>query len=327
MNNLAEATGTPLSAVSTDLAKVDSCLQSMLTLPYGLVPFHGQDLTRQGKKLRPTLVLLSASLFGNVTEACITAAAALEAVHMASLLHDDVVDETETRHGQTTINAKCGNKFSILLGDYVLAQATQALAGLRDHDVIEAMAQAATQMSLGQILELQHQGDASTTVERYLEIVTGKTASLMAACCRIGAFLAKSSPEQAELLTAYGLNLGIAFQITDDILDIWGRSESLGKPTLGDIAEQKFTLPLLLARDSLVAGAREDFVSLLQDAQDEASRQQILSQLDACEARTKAQSLAQSFASKAEEQLGGLDESPAKRQLLDLTGWVLSRNK
>ncbi len=327
MTNLAEATGTPVSEISPYLANVDSRLQSMLTLPYGLVPSNDRNLASQGKKLRPTLVLLSASLFGSVTEDCITAAAALEAVHMASLLHDDVVDETETRHGQSTINAKCGNKFSILMGDYVLAQATQALAGLRDCDVIEAMTQAATQMSLGQLLELQHQGDASTTVERYLEIVTGKTASLMAACCRIGAILAKASPDQAEIMASYGLNLGIAFQIADDILDIWGRSESLGKPTLGDIAEQKYTLPLLLARDSLAADAREAFVSLLKDAQGEAARPQLLFKLDACEARTKAQSLAQSFASRAEEQLSGLGESPAKRQLLDLTSWVLFRNK
>ena len=281
---------------------------------------------RNGKRLRPALLLLFASLFSAPGEECITAASALEAVHLASLFHDDVIDETLIRRGTKTLNSQLGNKFSILIGDYVLARATQALAGLHNHEVVRIVTKAARDMSRGQLLELHHKGDADSAVKLYLEIIGAKTASLMSACCSIGALLSGAGPQAIAEAAVYGYNLGISFQITDDILDIWGDPDLLGKPVLNDMLERKYTLPFLLARDSAGADEKSEFLKLLTSPASEGQKSQILTFLH--KHRAQEQSLAEAcgYARTAKQALHNLPPGPSADALSGITDWVTGRN-
>ncbi|MBQ7567343.1 polyprenyl synthetase family protein [bacterium] len=295
-------------------------LSSMADLQLSLSPYL------HGKRLRPVLLLLAASLFKPIGEDCCRAAAALEAVHLASLFHDDVIDETVTRRGVGTLNSSLGNKCSILLGDYVLAQATHVLASLHSDEIITIMTSAAKEMSLGQLLELRHKGDRQTSVSAYMDIIRGKTASLISACCRIGAVLSGASRQQADRLSAYGLNLGLAFQITDDVLDIWGDSQALGKPIFNDIAEHKYTLPLLLARDSASPGERKELLSLLEQPYSDGVRQELMAVLGRQEAKERALETARALASEAAAELDSFAAEPSAQALRDLALWAVVRN-
>ena len=280
---------------------------------------------RQGKRLRPALVLLASLAAAPPAEASVTAAAALEAVHLASLFHDDVIDETSVRRGSGTLNSRFGNKFSILIGDYILAQATQALADLHNNGIISLVTRAAREMSRGQLLELQHKGDVNTTVECYLDIIGAKTASLLSACCSVGALISEADPEVMAGLSAYGLNLGMAFQITDDVLDIWGTPEILGKPVLSDIQERKFTLPVLIARDQSQGEDLQAILSLLQEPFSNRQEQGLLRLLDKKNAKQQSLDTARRYADLAVKALRPLPPGPAVQTLSGIAAWVTDR--
>ena len=282
---------------------------------------------RQGKRLRPALVLLASAATAYPDANSVTAAAALEAVHLASLLHDDVVDETSVRRGSGTLNSRFGNKFSILIGDYILAQATQTLANLHNNAVIQTVTQAARDMSRGQLLELQHKGDVHTTVDCYLTVIGAKTASLLSACCSVGALLSEANPDVQEALSAYGQNLGMAFQITDDILDIWGTQEVLGKPVLSDIQESKFTLPVLIARDQSQGDELRTLLDLLENPSANRQKDKLLHLLNTKNAKEQSLARARSYTDLAARSLQCLPPGPAVQTLADIAAWVADRQK
>ncbi|MDO5297244.1 MAG: polyprenyl synthetase family protein [bacterium] len=280
---------------------------------------------RPGKRLRPALLLLSASMFSAPSEDCITAAAALEAVHLASLFHDDVIDETSMRRGSGTLNFQLGNKYSILIGDYILAQATQSLADISNSSIISIVTQAAREMSRGQLLELRYKGDASVSIDCYLDIIGAKTASLLSACCSIGALLSGADAKAQKSLAVYGFNLGLAFQITDDLLDIWGDPQVLGKPVLSDIKESKYTVPLLLARDK---SGRNELTALLKQTQQSFSQSlesEILEYLDRNGAKEQTAALARHYADLARQALQEINAQNAVQTLAGIAAWVVDR--
>lgn len=200
-----------------------------------------------GKRLRPLLVLLSAACLGSRDLRQVTFAAVIEFIHTATLLHDDVVDISSLRRGRATANAEFGNAPSVLVGDFLYTRAFQLMVQLEDMDILHHMADTTNVIAEGEVLQLTRAGDANTSEAQYLDVITRKTAVLFAAACRGAASLAGADASTRESLHQYGLNLGIAFQMIDDVLDYEGDPEATGKNIGDDLAEGKPTLPLIHA--------------------------------------------------------------------------------
>lgn len=212
-----------------------------------------------GKRLRPSLVLFSAGALGKLDQKIIKIASAVEIIHLASLLHDDVIDEVKLRRGELSLNAKWNNKVSILLADFLLTNTFYNLCREEYIESFKILSKAMIKMSIGQLNEIKLQNNLEITLKDYLEIIQNKTAALFSAACEIGALFGKGSPQEIKNFTQYGLNLGTSFQIIDDILDFWGKEEILGKPIGNDLRQKNFTLPLIY---TLKASSLKDRTSL-----------------------------------------------------------------
>jgi len=202
--------------------------------------------SRQGKMMRPILTLLSAKLLGTVNDNTISTAATFEFFHTASLLHDDIVDESDERRGQPSINNSYGNKVAVLVGDYILANSLINAAKTGSTRLVNIVSQAAQKLAAGEILQLSNVQNKDFSESIYFEIICGKTAALFAACGEGGALSVNASSEDAAILREFGEIIGICFQIRDDIFD-YNNDSSIGKPTGNDMQEGKLTLPLLYA--------------------------------------------------------------------------------
>lgn len=224
----------------------------------------GYLLDAGGKRIRPTLVLLSAGACGGDPgdSRVVDVAAASELVHMASLVHDDVVDETHKRRGLPTANDKWGNKLSVLVGDFLLARAFELLAGVADAQIIEVLSATAVRMAESEILQAECEGSLAGWRDNYWRIIQGKTSAFISACCECGAILASAGPDLRKSLAKFGSHFGTAFQITDDLLDISGSHSATGKDIGADLAHGKFTLPVLLALQHASGQQLERLMSL-----------------------------------------------------------------
>lgn len=204
---------------------------------------------RTGKRMRPMLILLMARNYGSVSEVTQHAAVGLELLHTASLVHDDVVDESEERRGQASVNATYDNKVAVLVGDYLLSTALLHVAYTRNTDIVRYLAELGRTLASGEILQLSNISNEKISEDVYYQVIKQKTAALFEACCAIGALSAGASEEDIELAKLFGQNLGIIFQIRDDIFDYYDSTE-IGKPTGNDMAEGKLTLPVIYALNS-----------------------------------------------------------------------------
>lgn len=221
-------------------------------------------LNAGGKRLRPAMVALSARSVRELVDRSrvATVGAAVEFVHMATLVHDDVVDSAATRRGLPTANAVYGNGIAVLSGDYILARSMRLLAIDGDLRIIRTVSEITIEMSEGEVMELAATGSAQLPVDQYFEILRKKTAVFVEGCCRCGALLAHAEPAIEQALSAYGYGLGMAFQIADDLLDYSGDPARTGKPLASDLRDGRATLPFLLGLESAAAGDRR----LLQEA-------------------------------------------------------------
>ena len=205
---------------------------------------------RAGKRMRPILILLIAKNFGKVSEATQHAAVGLELLHTASLVHDDVVDESAERRGQASVNADYDNKVAVLVGDYVLSTALLYVSHTHSEAIVRRLAGLGQTLSDGEILQLSNIQGKDITEEAYYRIIERKTAALFEACAAIGAVSAGASEEEVDAARCFGKNLGIVFQIRDDIFDYYDSETNIGKPTGNDLAEGKLTLPVIYALNS-----------------------------------------------------------------------------
>ena len=219
-------------------------------------------LTVNGKQIRPIMVILSAGLFGNVNEHVLRAGAALEMLHNASLIHDDVVDETTVRRGRGTINAEWGNQIAVLVGDYFVSNALAAGIQTGNIAVISALSDLGKELSLGEIDQICNAREHHLDEESYLSMIRQKTASLFRNCAKMGAETAGATPEEYMPLVEYSEILGLCFQIKDDIFDYFD-SKQIGKPTGNDLREGKVTLPLLYALNTAPLEEAEPMKALL----------------------------------------------------------------
>lgn len=219
---------------------------------------------QRGKQLRPQLVLLSAALTHGITDKTINTAVALELLHTATLIHDDVVDNSPTRRGKAAVQERWSNKVAILVGDYILAQVINIIDDLRCAPITHVVTQMGKNLCSGELAQL-HAGHSMWISEKqYYEIIRLKTAELFASCAQVGAFSSMATPKQVTAIKNFGLHLGMCFQLKDDILD-YSDSEELGKPTMNDIRDGKATLPLLIALERAVPEEAETIRQLAED--------------------------------------------------------------
>ncbi|MEW5862951.1 MAG: polyprenyl synthetase family protein [Pseudomonadota bacterium] len=229
-----------------------------------------------GKRLRPALLLLAAGACGARDEARIELAAVVEFIHTATLLHDDVVDASDLRRGQSTANARFGNAAAVLVGDFLYSRAFQMMVGAGSMRVMAVLAEATNTIAEGEVMQLMNCRNPDVGEAGYLEVVQRKTAKLFEASARLGAVLAGAPPALEARLAEYGMRVGTAFQLIDDVLDYSGDTETIGKSLGDDLAEGKATLPLIramacgdetqarLVRDAIVSGGREAFAPVLE---------------------------------------------------------------
>ena len=218
-------------------------------------------LSQRGKQIRPLLVLLSAQICHGVTDKTIQTAVALELIHNASLLHDDVVDNSPTRRGEQSVQQRWTNKIAILTGDYIFARVMELVAQLRNTPILNIFAQMSETLSEGELIELHNNGSMWISEEQYFSIIEKKTACLFAACTESGAQSSCGSMRQTTALREYGTALGMCFQIKDDILD-YSDAEELGKPTMQDIQDGKATLPLIISLQRAPKAEAEEIKAL-----------------------------------------------------------------
>lgn len=221
-----------------------------------------QYLRTKGKQIRPVLVILSARLFGMVNDTTLHGAAALEMLHNASLIHDDVVDNTDTRRGHHTLNRDFDNRIAVLVGDFFVSNSLAEALRTSDLTVITAISDLGKELSLGEIDQICNARDCSISEERYFNVIQQKTASLFMKCARIGAESAGASPDDQDRIVAYARLLGLCFQIKDDIFDYFEDTE-IGKPTGNDLRENKVSLPLIYAINNAPAAERDELEQLI----------------------------------------------------------------
>lgn len=227
---------------------VDGVIRKSLHSDVSLVNQVAEYIVNSGgKRLRPALVLLSAGLFGNISANHLQLAAIVEFIHTATLLHDDVVDDSSMRRGQQTANAMFGNAASVLVGDFVYSRSFQMMVTIGNMRVMEVLAQATNVIAEGEVLQLLNVHNADISDEAYLQVIRYKTAKLFEAAMRLGAIISNASAADEGALAVYGMHLGTAFQLIDDVLDLSGDSQEIGKNLGDDLAEGKPTLPLLYA--------------------------------------------------------------------------------
>ncbi len=304
---------------AAELNLVEHALRQATASDIELLDVASDHVIRSGgKRLRPTLVLLS---YKAVTDKDISPAvplaASVELLHTASLVHDDINDQSSLRRGQATVNAQWGDSLALLVGDFVFVRLLKLIAGFSPR-TIRVLADSCTSIVEGETLQMLHLRDLSMTEETYLRIVTLKTAMLFSACSELGAFVGGGTEKHIAALHEYGLNLGIAFQIRDDVLDWVGKEAELGKPVASDLQQGKMSVATIYALKQsdraaklLFSGDGERAIRLLQD----------VGALD------YAMLKCQEYAEKAQESLSVLQESKVKSELLRLADYAVTRDR
>ncbi|PMP61570.1 MAG: polyprenyl synthetase family protein [Sulfurihydrogenibium sp.] len=311
-----------------DKEKVEKTLRSYLDPSVNFILQIGNYiLDGGGKRLRPYLVLkFSNMLRGYNKEEDYILAAALEYLHTASLLHDDVVDGSEKRRGRPTANRIFGNDSTVLVGDYMYANALYLFSIYGDIDMIKNVSDSVKKMAEGQLLELKKIADFNISFDDYYKIVLGKTAVLFGSCCYVGAALSTSDQNLKESAYNYGINLGVAFQIVDDILDYEGDEEKVGKSLMNDLKEGKITYPLLVVKDKLSDKDKEFIKSVIIDKSP--SIENLLKAKKIVESYggiEKAKEDARDFMRKAIENLIDFPDNKDKEELVKLAYYIVER--
>jgi octaprenyl-diphosphate synthase len=281
-----------------------------------------------GKRLRPALLLLVARMLRYEGHRDVTYGAVVEFIHNATLIHDDIIDEADLRRGRSSINYRWGNNLTVLVGDYLYIHSMSIALGEGSLEVLRILCNATIAMVEGEILGLEHNGRADLSIDDYFEVVDRKTAALFGACCRIPAYLVDLPEGSAAALQTYGTNLGVCFQLIDDLLDFTSSTEVLGKPALSDLKEGKVTLPLILTMPRATAAERELIARVAATKSfDGIDPQQLLDIVHRYDALDETRAIARDYASRARAALEPFPPSPAREALEYALDFVLERDR
>ena len=322
-----DALSTLVRLVADDLQACNRAIVARMDSPVALIPQLAAHLVAAGgKRLRPLLTLATARMLGYQGARHITLATCVEFIHTATLLHDDVVDESLLRRGLASANAVFGNKASVLVGDFLFARAFQLMVEDGSLKVLEILSRAAATIAEGEVLQLVTQNDLSTSEDRYLEVVRGKTAALFAAACQVGGVVAECPPGVEAALASYGMNLGIAFQLVDDALDYAADQATLGKTIGDDFREGKITLPVLRAYQQGSATERAFWQRTIEASeQTESDLAEALTLIARHRSIPATLARAQDFATAAQHDLAGLPTGPIRDCLLAVADYTIQR--
>jgi octaprenyl-diphosphate synthase len=314
----ADGVATLHQLLADDLKRVNQVIVNRMQSPVALIPqVAGHIVAAGGKRLRPLLTLASARMCGHAGERHINLAAAVEFIHTATLLHDDVVDESTLRRGLDTANAVWGNKASVLVGDFLFSRSFQLMVADGSIRVLKILSDASAVISEGEVHQLLTANNTKTTEADYMHVIEAKTAALFAAACEIGAVVAQRPDAEAEALSRFGRGLGIAFQLVDDVLDYSAEQQALGKTVGDDFREGKVTLPIVLAFNRGDAREQAFWRRTIEDLeQTEADLPHAMTLLEKHGCLRETLDRAERYVADAREAMSVFPDSPTKQALL-----------
>lgn len=317
------------SRYAKEILLVEEKMRYIFHSDTGIIPTIGEHIIRGGgKRLRPLFLMMSAELAGYVGDDRILMGSIIEAIHTASLLHDDVVDGAEIRRGKPAANVIWGNQIVILVGDYLYANALRLAVLQKNQRIMETLSEAATAMTEGEIFQLNRIADPEITEDEYYRIISAKTGSLISAACRIGGILGRVEPDKEQALSVFGMKTGIAFQMADDILDYMASEKGLGKKLGKDLGEGKITMPLIyllkLAAEDEKAVVKHIVKSGLSIDNELKNILDLFEKYKAIEGSFK---LAQKLIAEAKAELNIFPDSLGKEALLKMADYALAREK
>jgi octaprenyl-diphosphate synthase len=316
-----------VALLGADLAAVDAIIHARLTSSVGLIPnLAAYLIDGGGKRIRPMITLAAAHALGRSGEPTQKLAAAVEFIHSATLLHDDVVDESDLRRGRQSAHRVWGQPASVLVGDFLFARSFNLMVEAGDLAILDVLARASSVIAEGEVLQLTSAGDSDATLDHYMAIISAKTAALFAAAARAGAMSAGATPELAQAFDAYGKNLGLAFQLVDDALDYGGASAAMGKNVGDDFREGKLTLPAILARETGDAEERAFWGRVMgARVQEPGDFERALAILKRRNAIHRTIDFARVYAKAARDALAGAPDTVWRTALIDLADFVVER--
>jgi octaprenyl-diphosphate synthase len=317
----------PLALVAGEMEKVNSLILEQMQSEVSLIPELARHLIAAGgKRIRPVLTLLAAKMCGYEGERHVGLAACVEFIHTATLLHDDVVDESDLRRGRRTANAVWGNKAPVLVGDFLFSRAFMMMVGDGSLRVLEILSRASAVIAEGEVEQLVTTNDTSTTEAAYLHMIASKTAALFEAAAQVGAVLAGRSPAEEQALATYGRSVGVAFQLIDDALDYGAGHARLGKTVGDDFREGKITLPVLLAFDRADDGERAFWKRCMEDMdQKDGDLEHAIGLMEKHGAIRDTIARAEAYSTEAQDSLAVFADGPCRAALADLAEFSVHR--
>ena len=316
-----------LAPIRAELGQVEAMLAQQVS---GFEPGIRRQiqylLAGSGKRLRPALALLAGGVTGRIEDRHVTIGVIVELIHLATLVHDDVLDEADLRHGQPTANARWGNEISVLLGDCLFARALHLTANYSTTDICRRVSEATNIVCTGEILQTQHRFDLDLTLEQYLDIINKKTGALFAVSCELGALLNAAPGPVVKQIRNFGSNLGIAYQIYDDCLDIFGQERQAGKSLGTDVKKGKLTLPFLLLLQHAGAERRRELGGVIFHGAP-AARQKLLRLALSNGAMTDSLLTIDRYVARAEANLAGIPANSFTQALSTLLGLIAGKSR
>ncbi len=314
-------------ALDADMKEVNAEIIKRMDSPVALIPQLASYLIAAGgKRIRPLMTLASTQIYGGDMTKAYGLATSVEFIHSATLLHDDVVDQSPTRRGKETANEVFGNQASVLVGDFLFSRAFQLMTDSNNIEILRILSDASAVIAQGEVMQLAAINNIDTTLEDYIQILKAKTAALFAAACEIGPVLAGADPSAARAMAEYGMNLGIAFQIADDALDYAGDQEALGKTIGDDFREGKMTAPIFMALQNASDEESAFWSRTIKDHEqtdaDLATAQDIIAKHDAVQASLD---LAHKYGKKARLALAEAPDHPLRALLDELVEYTIER--
>lgn len=314
--------------LKNDIEKYNNTFSTIMSSDVPLVDKIAKYIVHhKGKGFRPLLVLMSARLAGTSTSATYTMASVVEILHTATLVHDDVVDDSSVRRGFPSINAMWKNKISVLMGDYLLAKSLIGATESGKLDYMNVLANASKRLSKGELLQIEKSRKLNITEDEYFKVISDKTAALISACCELGALSVDAEKAKINALKTYGENLGIAFQIKDDLLDYEGSQKIVGKPVGADLKEKKITLPLLLSFKNAPKTETKYIIKILRKGVNKHDINTILKFCIKYEGIRNSIEAARAYAEKAKTNLEIFPENEYKIAAIQFVDYVINRRK
>jgi octaprenyl-diphosphate synthase len=314
--------------IAEEMRKFEPYLRATMKSPVSLLDIiiH-YILRRKGKQMRPMIVFLSAKLNGEINDASYTAAAMIEILHTATLVHDDIVDEANERRGIFSINAIWKNKIAVLVGDYLLSKGLLIAIGKKEFGLLEIMSESVREMSEGELLQIEKSRKLNITEEIYFEIIRKKTATLIASCAASGANSVKASEETIAKMKKFGEYVGMAFQIKDDLFD-YQKGNLTGKPVGNDIKEKKLTLPLIHVLNKVDNDQRKHIINVIKKHnKDKKKVNEVIETVINNGGLEYAAKIMNEYKTKALQILSEFNDCPARTSLLELVNYTTNREK